>query len=58
MDDFLSYLDKWEAQVNARADVPSEAKQTMLLSAETMEGLRITGMFFLFCCDPFDIMSS
>ena len=41
--DFLSYLDDWEAAVNAREDVPDDAKQTLLLSAETMEGLRITG---------------
>ena len=30
--------------MNARGDVPDDAKQTLLLSAETMEGLRITGM--------------
>lgn len=41
--DFLSYLDNWEAAVNVRDDVPDDAKQTLLLSAETMEGLRITG---------------
>ena len=29
--------------MNACTDVPKEAKQTLLLGAETMEGLRITG---------------
>ena len=36
-------MDNWEAAANARDDVPYDAKQTLLLSAETMEGLRITG---------------
>ena len=31
--------------MNARDDVPDDAKQTLLLSAETMEGLRITGTY-------------
>lgn len=31
--------------MNAREDVPADAKQTLQLSAETIEGLRITGMY-------------
>ena len=42
---FLFYLDNWEATVAANSDVPGEVKHKMLLSSETMEGLRITGLF-------------
>ena len=38
------YLDNWEAAVKARNDVPDDAKQILLLlSADSMEGLQITG---------------
>ena len=43
-EDFLLYLDNWEASVNTCTDVPQEQKKKLLLSAETIEGLRITGM--------------
>ena len=42
---FLFYLDNWEVTVAANSDVPGEVKHKMLLSSETMEGLRITGLF-------------
>ena len=32
--------------MNARTNVPKEAKETLLLSAEKMEGLRITGTVY------------
>ena len=31
--------------MHVRVDVPDDAKQKLLLSAETMEGLRITGTY-------------
>lgn len=41
-DDFLVYLDKWEASV---AKETPALKQKKLLSAETITGLRITGKY-------------
>lgn len=40
--EFLSYLDKWKASVQAHA-VPATQKPQMLISRETTEGLHITG---------------
>ena len=40
--DFLGYLDQWEAEVQQRDDTQTE-KNRMCLSKETLEGLRITG---------------
>lgn len=40
---FLPYLDQWEERVNEREDLKAYEKKRMLLSQETLYGLRITG---------------
>ena len=42
--EFLPYLDKWEHSVNQREGFSDAQKKRMLLSAETLLGLRRTGM--------------
>lgn len=43
-EDFLKYLDEWEDSVEARTDIEDAVKTKMLLSRQTLDGLRITGM--------------
>lgn len=44
-DDFLGYLDKWESNsVETQPTLEPDERQKMMLSAETIEGLKITGM--------------
>ena len=45
-DDFLSYIDSWESSVQSREGYTASQKNMMLLSRETREGLRITGMLY------------
>ena len=40
---FLGYLDDWERSVNSREGFTSAQRNMMLLSQQTIEGLRITG---------------
>ncbi len=40
---FLGYLDEWETSVKSREGFTDAQKATMMLSRETLEGLRITG---------------
>ena len=42
---FLSYLDDWERSVNARQGFSKAEKKRMMLSSETLLGLRMTGMY-------------
>lgn len=42
-DDFLSYLSKWEKDVEERSGYSDAAKKMMLLSPQTLLGLRMTG---------------
>ena len=42
-DDFLGYLDEWESGTKDRVDLSASDKRKLLLSSETMEGLRVTG---------------
>ena len=42
--EFLVYLDEWEQSVKARNGFKKGQKKKMLLSAETLLGLRITGI--------------
>lgn len=42
-EEFLGYLDKWEASVQAREGFDKTAKNKMLLSEATRSGLRFTG---------------
>lgn len=39
----MLYLKEWKASVNTDEGIPDNSKQKALLSAETMEGLEITG---------------
>ncbi len=39
----MLYLKEWKASVNTDKGIPDNSKQKALLSAETMEGLEITG---------------
>ena len=41
-DTFLPYLTSWEASVSARSGFPEAEKKSMLLSKETLDGLRMT----------------
>ena len=43
-DEFLTYLDCWEKSVHDREGFSSAEKKMMLLSQETRNGLRITGI--------------
>ena len=40
--EFLAYLDEWERSVNGRPGFDDADKKRMLLSQETLLGLRIT----------------
>ena len=42
--DFLQYLDEWEREVGSMPG-PAKEKQRACLSRETLQGLRITGMY-------------
>ena len=42
-EDFLGYLDEWEDSVEQRKGFTASQKAMMLLSRETIEGLRTTG---------------
>ena len=42
-DGFLKYLQDWEESVNNRESFDRVQRYKMILSAQTMEGLRITG---------------
>ena len=41
-EEFLGYLDEWEASVNSRTGFTLAQKKQMLISAETLLGLRMT----------------
>jgi hypothetical protein len=41
--DFLLYLDEWEKSVQARPGYDNKQKKQMILSAETLLGIRMTG---------------
>ena len=40
--DFLKYLKDWEDSVSSRTDIEQQDKQKLMLSRETLEGIRIT----------------
>lgn len=44
VDEFLAYLDSWEASVKGRQGVTDVEKKKMLLSQPTLDGLRMTGI--------------
>ncbi len=44
-DEFLPYLDEWERSVQALKGYKKGQKNRMLISKETMLGLRMTGMY-------------
>ena len=41
--DFLKYLLDWEDSVSRRTDIEQQDKNKLMLSRETLEGVRITG---------------
>lgn len=41
---FLPYLENWERQVQARRQFTAAEKKRMILSEETLLGLRMTGI--------------
>ena len=45
-EEFIAFLDKWEASVAARKEFEKIEKNKMLLSEETRFGLRLTGMLY------------
>lgn len=42
-EEFLAYLDKWEKSVKERPGYSKSQKKRMMLSPETLLGLKITG---------------
>ena len=42
-EEFLAYLDKWEKSVQERPGYTKTQKKRMMLSSETLLGLKITG---------------
>ena len=42
---FLGYLKEWEASVRAREDLEPVEQKLLMLSPETLQGIRITGKF-------------
>jgi len=42
-DSFLEYLKDWEDSVHERKGFSNAAKKKMMLSAATLEGIRMTG---------------
>ena len=45
---FLQYLEEWEAAVQSREDVTAAQKKSMLLSTETLTGLKLTSKTIVF----------
>jgi hypothetical protein len=45
-ENFLAYLDEWEQSVNGRTGFTVAEKRKMMLSRETIEGIRITRIAF------------
>ena len=43
-DVFLPYLDEWEESVDGREGFSPSQKNMMMLSKETRDGLKLTGM--------------
>lgn len=41
----MEYLDEWETSVGNRKKFTKAERKKMLLSEETLEGLRVTGKF-------------
>lgn len=46
-DVFLPYLDEWEAYAHAQEHLSSAEQIKLCLSQETLQGLRITGTFYI-----------
>ena len=46
---FLPYLDDWERSVNTRQGFSKAEKKRMMLSTETLLGLRMTGVYIYMC---------
>ena len=42
--EFLQYLEEWENAVQTREGVTTAQRKSMLLSVETLTGLKLTGM--------------
>jgi hypothetical protein len=42
--EFLPYLDSWEKSVASRKEFSDSQQKMMLLSRETLEGIRISGI--------------
>ena len=42
--EFLQYLEEWETAVQNREGMTAAQRKSMLLSVETLTGLKLTGM--------------
>ena len=53
-DEFLPYLKAWEDSVHSREGFTANEKKMMMISQETLNGIRITGRLLskvpLYCC--------
>lgn len=45
-EDFLGYIMEWESAVQGRDDLSTNEKNKLMLSRETIDGLRMTGKSF------------
>ena len=46
--EFLGYLTSWKADVDSHTSLSADARNRMMLSRETREGLEITGMIHVY----------
>lgn len=44
-DDFLGFLHDWDEEVQSHTDVDKAEKKKMIISRETIEGIKITGTY-------------
>ena len=53
-EDFLkNFIDRWESQALDQIHLPMKERRQLCLSSQTLEGIRISGMIFLFFCITF-----
>ena len=56
VNDFLGYLTEWETEIAALPGLKQNEKQKLMLSRETMEGLKITGIEVALSCEYIKLM--
>lgn len=49
MSDFLGFLKEWQEEISAVGGLTKTEKRKMILSQQTLNGLRITGIYLKLC---------